>query len=196
MFSFCRVRKASGDVWSQSAISGPTLDSPGKPSANVHKHTLTRTRTRTHTRTHRATAFGRQKQRPPNLGRVPSPLEIEYDRPPCAALLAAPLKAGGKGFAPRGQPLQRCTVHVAGALDLNDAAPSSSIPLPARTAAPRQTPRKAPTTRYSPARNRPSPQHAASSAHSRLSQAPAHSAAARRCTQRTSEVQRCQLRHL
>jgi hypothetical protein len=75
------------------------------------------------------------------------------DRPPSAALLAAPPKAGGEGFASRGQPLQRCTVHVAGALDLNDAAPSSPKPFSARTAAPRQTP----TTRYSPVCNPRSP---------------------------------------
>jgi hypothetical protein len=62
-------------------------------------------------------------------------------------------------------------------------------------AAPRPAPCRTPTTRYSPARNRPSP-HAASSTHSRRSQAIAHSAAARRCTQRTTEVQRRQLRHL
>ena len=44
--------------------------------------------------------------------------------------------------------------------------------------------------------NRLSPQHASSSAHSRHSQAPAHSAAGRRYAQRTTEVQRRQLRHL
>ena len=61
------------------------------------------------------------------------------------------------------------------------------------TAAPLQNPRKPhhplhpqnSTTRCSPAPNRPSPKHAASSAHSWRSQAPAHSAAGRRCTQRS-----------
>jgi hypothetical protein len=68
----------------------------------------------------------------------------------------------------------------------------------ARTTAPRPAPRRTPTTRHSPARNRLSPQHAPSSSHSRRSQALTHSAAARRCTQRTLEaleVQRRQLRH-
>jgi hypothetical protein len=55
------------------------------------------------------------------------------------------------------------------------------------TAAPRPAPCRTPTPRYSPAHNRPSP-HAASSMHGRRSQAPAHSAAARRCTQRTTEA--------
>ncbi len=41
----------------------------------------------------------------------------------------------------------------------------------------------------------PAAQHASSSAHSRRSQAPAHSTAGRRCMQRTTEVQRRQLRH-
>jgi hypothetical protein len=35
------------------------------------------------------------------------------------------------GFAPRGQPLQSCTVHDAGALDFNDAIPAELILLPA-----------------------------------------------------------------
>jgi hypothetical protein len=52
-----------------------------------------------------------------------------------------------------------------------------------------------PTTLYSPTHDRPSPQHPSSSICSRRSQAPAHSAAARRCTQRTVELQRRQLRH-
>jgi hypothetical protein len=47
---------------------------------------------------------------------------------------------------PRGQTLQksteRSTVHDAGALDVNHAAPTSPIALPARTAAPRLDPRK------------------------------------------------------
>jgi hypothetical protein len=43
--------------------------------------------------------------------------------------------------------------------------------------------------------NRLSRQCATSSAHCRRSQAPAHTAAGRRCTQRTTEVQRRQLRH-
>jgi hypothetical protein len=81
-------------------------------------------------------------------------------------------------------------------LDASDAAPPARISLPARTtAAPRLARRRTPTTHYSPARTRLGPQHTASSAHSRRSQAPAHSAAARRCTQRTTEVQRRQLRH-
>ena len=46
-----------------------------------------------------------------------------------------------EGFAPRGQPLQSCNVHDAGALDLNDAFPAELIKLPARTAAPRLAPR-------------------------------------------------------
>ena len=58
-----------------------------------------------------------------------------------------------------------------------------------------QLPLANPATRYSLARNRPSPQHATSSTHCRRSQAPAHSASCRRCTQRTVEVQRRQLRH-
>ncbi len=80
-------------------------------------------------------------------------------------------------------------------LGASEAAPAAPIRLPARTAAPRPAPRITPTTRYSPARNRPSSQHAASSTHSRRSQAPAHSAAGRRCTQRTFEVQPRQPRH-
>ena len=61
---------------------------------------------------------------------------------------------------------------------------------------PSARPSQNPTIHYSPTHIRPpSPQHPASSAHSRRSQAPAHSAAARRCTQRTAEVQRRQLRH-
>ncbi len=52
-----------------------------------------------------------------------------------------------------------------------------------------------PTNRYSPARNRHSPQHEQSSTHRRRSQATAHSASWCRCTQRTTEVQRRQLRH-
>ena len=52
-----------------------------------------------------------------------------------------------------------------------------------------------PTTSYSPACNCPSPQHPSASAHCRRSQASAHSAAGRRCTQRTAEVQPRQLRH-
>ena len=52
-----------------------------------------------------------------------------------ARRLAATLKAGGKGFA------YRYTAQVAGTLDLNDAAPLSSMLLPARTAAPRLAPR-------------------------------------------------------
>jgi len=56
-------------------------------------------------------------------------------------------------------------------------------------------PSQTPTTRYSPARNRFSPQHATSSMHSRRSQERAHSTAGHRCTQRTTEVQRRQLRH-
>jgi hypothetical protein len=76
-----------------------------------------------------------------------------------------------------------------------DAAPASPIGLTARTAAPRLAPRRTRTTRYSPARSRPSPQYAASSLHRRRAQAPAHSTAGRRCTQRTTKVQRRQLRH-
>ncbi len=56
-------------------------------------------------------------------------------------------------------------------------------------------PDASPTTRYSLAPNRPSPQHATSSPHCRRSQAPAHSASCRRCTQRTEEAQRRQLCH-
>jgi hypothetical protein len=52
-----------------------------------------------------------------------------------------------------------------------------------------------PTTRCSPAHIRPSLQQATSSAHCRRSKAPANSASCRRCTQRTAEVQRRQLRH-
>jgi hypothetical protein len=48
---------------------------------------------------------------------------------------------------------------------------------------------------YSPARNRLSQKHTTSSMHSRRSQAPAHSPAAADARQRTSEVQRRQLRH-
>ncbi len=56
-------------------------------------------------------------------------------------------------------------------LGASDAAPSSPAELPAQFNAPRPAPRKTPPA------------------------ATAHSAAARRCTQRTVEVQRCQLRH-
>ena len=183
------------------------------PCTRTHAHARTHARTQTHTHPHthtnkqtnrsdtelklfpvtRATAFGRQK-RPPNLGRAHSPFELESDRPPCAALLAAPPKAGGEGFASRGQPIQRCTVHVAGALDLNDAAPAAPKSFSARTAAPRLAPRRTPTSRYSLCAT-PAAQHASSSAHSRRSQASAHSAAGPRCMQHTSEVQRRQQRH-
>jgi hypothetical protein len=66
-------------------------------------------------------------------------------------------------------------------LGASDAAPSSPIQLPARPATPRLADRKphhptSPTTRYSPAPNRLSPQHATSSPHCRRSQAPTHSA--------------------
>jgi hypothetical protein len=80
-------------------------------------------------------------------------------------------------------------------LGASDAAPAASILLSARIAAPRQTPRQTPTRPRQPVRNRLSPQHATSSMHSRRWQTPAHIAAARRCTQRTSEVQQRQLRH-
>jgi hypothetical protein len=80
-------------------------------------------------------------------------------------------------------------------LGASDAAPSSPIRLPARTTAPRLAPRETHTTSYSPVRNPCSPHHATSSAHCRLSQASAHSAAGHRCTQRTMEVQRRQLHH-
>jgi hypothetical protein len=63
-------------------------------------------------------------------------------------------------------------------LGASDAAPASKIRLSARTAAPRLAPRITPPTRYSPAPNRPSPQHATSSMRSRRSQPPAHSPAA------------------
>ena len=73
--------------------------------------------------------------------------------------------------------------------------PSCSDPIVCTHRRPSARPSQAPNTRYSPARNRPRPQHSASPMHSRQSQAPAHSAAGRRCTQRTSKVQRRQLRH-
>ncbi len=60
---------------------------------------------------------------------------------------------------------------------------------------PLSSPLANPTTRYSPAPNRPSPQHTTSSAQCQRLQAPAHGASCRRCTQRTDEVQRRQLRH-
>jgi hypothetical protein len=62
-------------------------------------------------------------------------------------------------------------------LGASDAAPAAPKSLSARTAGPRLAPRKPPTTRSSPVRIRPSPKHAASSMHSRRSQAPAHSTA-------------------
>ncbi len=62
-------------------------------------------------------------------------------------------------------------------------------------AAPRLALAKPPPTRYSPACNCRSPHHTSASMHSQRLQAPAHCAAARRCTQRTTEVQRRQLRH-
>jgi len=68
--------------------------------------------------------------------------------------------------------------------------------LPARhrrpSARPSQNPPPPATVPRTPAL---SPQPATSSMHSRRSQAPAHSAAGHRCTQRTTEVQRRQLRH-
>ncbi len=77
--------------------------------------------------------------------------------------LAATLKAEGEGFA------YRSTAQVAGTLDLNDAAASSPIELPARTRRPSARPSPSPTTRYSPAPNRLELQHASSSAHCRPS---------------------------
>ncbi len=87
-------------------------------------------------------------------------------------------------------------------------APSSRISLTARTTCPSCSdviacthhrpstrPSQNTTYRYSLARIRRSTQHATSSMYSRRSQPPAHSAADRRCTQRTAEVQRRQLRH-
>jgi hypothetical protein len=78
----------------------------------------------------------------------------------------------------------------------SDTAPSAPIQLPARTAAPRLARRRAPlpaTARCAPASAHSTQHHPM---HSRRSQAPAHSAAARRCTQRTKKIQRRQLRHL
>jgi hypothetical protein len=76
-------------------------------------------------------------------------------------------------------------------LGASDAAPSSPMSLPARTAAPLARPSQIPTTRYSPARNRLSPQPATSSMHSRRSQASAHIASpddARSVPSKSSDV--------
>ena len=94
----------------------------------------------------------------PTLDLSATPTASVSDRPPRAVFLAAPPKAGGEVFKPRGgQPLQRCTVHVAGALDLNDAAPAAPRSLSARTAAPRLAPRKPPATATAP--RTPAPAH-------------------------------------
>jgi hypothetical protein len=64
------------------------------------------------------------------------------------------------------------------------------------TAAPRlASPSQAPPPATAPRPTTLSPQHTTSSPHCRRSQAPANSPSCRRCTQRTSEVQRRQLRH-
>jgi hypothetical protein len=81
-------------------------------------------------------------------------------------------------------------------LGASDAAPAPPIALPARTAAPRLAPRRT----HHPLQPRAQPPPANSTQHhpctaGARSQAPAHSAAARRCMQRTAEVQRRQLRH-
>ena len=99
-----------------------------------------------------------------------------------------------EGFAPRGQPLQSCTVHDAGALDLNDAAPAAPKSLSARTAAPRLAPRN-PHLPLQPHAQPPQP-----AARSIISAQPAFAStrSQRSCpryTQRTTEVQRRQLRH-
>jgi hypothetical protein len=97
----------------------------------------------------------------------------------------------------RSVPLRPSSVSrvILARLGASDAAPSSPIELSARTAAPSARPVASLTTRCNPAHNRPSPKHTTPSAHRRRSQPPAHSAAGRRCTQRTIELQHRQPRH-
>ncbi len=106
--------------------------------------------------------------------------------------LTAQLAADARSAPPRYSDVS-CVIRKR--LGASDAAPSSPIALPAHTAAPRPAPRKAPTTRYSLARNRPSPQHATSSAHLPAFASIRSQRSCRRCTQRTAEVQLRQLRH-
>jgi hypothetical protein len=110
----------------------------------------------------------------------------------CKHPLTAQLAADARSIPPRTSDVS-CVILTR--LGVSDAAPAALTQLSACIAAPRLAPRKPPPTRYSPTRNRHSPKHAASSMHCRRSQEPTHSAAARRCTQRTTEVQRRQLRH-
>jgi hypothetical protein len=70
-------------------------------------------------------------------------------------------------------------------LGASDAAPAAPSQLSAHTAAPRLAPSQNPTTRYSPACNRQPTTHASTRSKRKPS----------RCTQRTTEVQRRQLRH-
>jgi hypothetical protein len=138
--------------------------------------------------------------KPPPPATAPRPTAPAHSTQhhPCTAVvrkhpLPAQLPADALSVPPR---YSHVSCVICARLGASDAAPSSPIELPACTAAPRLAPRRTSTTRSSPTRNRPSPQQATSSVHCRRSQASAHSAAARRCTQRTTEVQRRQLRHL
>jgi hypothetical protein len=86
------------------------------------------------------------------------------------------------GFAPRGQPLQSCTVQDAGALDLNDAIPAEliSLPAPPPLGSPLANPHHPLQPRAQP------PQHAAFNI---ISKQPAFAStrsqrSCRRCTQR------------
>ncbi len=118
----------------------------------------------------------------PLAKRLPSPALM-------ARRLAATLKAGGEGFA------YRYTAQVAGKLDLNDAAQSSPIRLPARTRHPSARPSQAPPPATAPCTTAPThnPQHHHRIAGGRKHQLTAPAAAD--VTQRTAEIQRRQLRH-
>ncbi len=147
--------------------------------------------------THRRPSARPAQTRPPATALCASGPAQSTQHHPCTASvrrqsLTAQLPADERSVPRRSSDVSCVILPRLGA---SDAVPASPIQLTARTAAPRLAPRRSPTTSYSPARNCPSQQHATSSTHYRRSQAPAHSAAARRCTQRTAEVQRRPLRH-
>jgi hypothetical protein len=138
-----------------------------------------------------------RKPPPPAIApRTPAPAHITQHHQRIAGVrkhpLTAQLAADARSVQLR---LSADSCAICARLGASDAAPASPIRLTARSAAPRLAPSQTSTNRYSPAHTRPSPHHATSSAQSRRSQPPAHSAASRRCTQRTAQVQRRQLRH-
>jgi hypothetical protein len=116
---------------------------------------------------------------PPLQPRAHPPQHRSTQRNPCTAgvrkhMLTAQLAADACSVLPRSSDVSCANLSRLGA---SDATPAAPIRLSA--------PSRNPANSYSPARNRPSPQHAASSMHSRRSHAPAHSAAGRRSDARS-----------